>query len=58
VIDLSKAHGASSLWLGVWEKNLKAIEFYKRHGFTKFGEHPYLIGEDEQYDWMMRLDLV
>jgi len=58
VIEVAKTHEASCLWLGVWEKNVKAIDFYERHGFKKFGQHPYLIGKDEQYDWMMKLDLV
>jgi ribosomal protein S18 acetylase RimI-like enzyme len=45
------------LWLGVWEKNTKAIAFYQRHGFVKFGTHPFYIGKDEQTDWLMRVDL-
>ena len=45
------------LWLGVWEKNVKAIRFYQRHGFIKFGTHPYYIGTDKQTDWLMRCDL-
>lgn len=45
------------LWLGVWEKNTKAIEFYRKHGFSKFGTHPYYVGSDKQTDWLMRLDL-
>ncbi len=44
------------LWLGVWEKNLKAISFYEKNGFTKFGSHPYYIGTDKQTDWLMRYD--
>jgi len=58
VISIAKKHEASCLWLAVWEHNTRAISFYKRHGFVKFGEHPFLIGEDEQYDWMMKLDLI
>ncbi len=46
------------LWLGVWEKNVKAIQFYQRHGFSKFGTHPYYIGTDKQTDWLMRCDLI
>lgn len=46
------------LWLGVWEKNTKAIEFYHQQGFIKFGTHPYYIGMDKQTDWLMRYDLV
>jgi ribosomal protein S18 acetylase RimI-like enzyme len=45
------------VWLGVWKKNENAIRFYQRHGFTKFGTHPYYIGTDEQTDWLMRCDL-
>lgn len=46
------------LWLGVWEMNTKAIAFYGREGFTKFGRHPYYIGNDKQIDWLMRCDLI
>lgn len=48
----------SFVWLGVWEKNVKAIQFYQRHGFVKFGTHPYYIGMDKQTDWLMRCDLI
>jgi len=42
-----------ALWLGVWEKNFRAIEFYKRWGFEKFGETDFLLGNDVQRDWLM-----
>ena len=44
------------VWLGVWEKNTKAIRFYQKHGFSKFGSHPYFVGTDKQTDWLMRFD--
>lgn len=50
--------GKSFLWLGVWERNIKAIKFYEKHGFKKFGTHPYFIGSDKQTDWLMRFDLI
>jgi len=56
IIDMSKKGKASCLWLGVWEKNTKAITFYENNGFKVFDKHPYLIGEDEQYDFMMKLE--
>ncbi|MFD0795928.1 GNAT family N-acetyltransferase [Maribacter chungangensis] len=45
------------VWLGVWEKNLKAIRFYERYGFVTFGTHPYYVGSDKQTDWLMKYDL-
>lgn len=45
------------VWLGVWEKNPKAIKFYQKNGFTKFGEHIFTVGDDDQKDWLMKLEL-
>lgn len=41
------------IWLGVWEKNERAISFYKKFGFEKFAEHDFLLGDDVQTDWLM-----
>ena len=46
------------VWLGVWEHNQKAIGFYEKYGFVKFGTHPYYIGTDKQTDWMLKKKLV
>src|SRR5215203_403705 len=32
-IDVAKEYGKEVLWLGVWEKNRRAIEFYNKWGF-------------------------
>jgi ribosomal protein S18 acetylase RimI-like enzyme len=48
---------ADYLWLGVWENNLRAINFYKKNGFTEFGKHIFKLGDDEQIDIMMKLNL-
>lgn len=56
-IEISKEqNGIQYLWLGVWERNTKAIRFYERNGFSKFDQHSFYIGKDEQIDWLMRLD--
>ena len=44
-------------WLGVWEKNEKAICFYKKNGFYAIGTHKFVMGEDLQTDFLMRKDL-
>jgi ribosomal protein S18 acetylase RimI-like enzyme len=41
-------------WLGVWEKNVKAISFYKKNGFTEFGNHLFKLGSEEQTDIIMK----
>ena len=41
------------IWLGVWEHNLRAIRFYSKWGFEKFGEHDFILGTDRQTDWLM-----
>lgn len=51
--QLLKKHKADTAWLGVWEKNLKAIAFYKKFKFTVVGERMFLLGSDEQRDVIM-----
>ena len=43
------------VWLGVWEKNFRAIRFYEKNGFTAFGKHAFMVGEDLQTDILMKL---
>lgn len=45
------------IWLGVWEKNERAIQFYSKWGFKKFDEHIFRLGDDAQTDWLMRKTL-
>lgn len=45
------------LWLGVWEKNERAIAFYEKNGFVAFDKHLFILGEDEQTDIMMRMNI-
>lgn len=56
--DLGKVLGLDWLWLGVWEKNTKAINFYQKNGFQIFDQHVFKLGNDEQLDWMMRRPLI
>ena len=46
-----------SIWLGVWEKNDRALAFYERWGFERFGEHQFLLGTDLQTDWLLKKPL-
>ncbi|MEO5942751.1 MAG: GNAT family N-acetyltransferase [Ferruginibacter sp.] len=46
-----------TIWLGVWEQNLSAINFYTKGGFIKFGTHIFIVGDDPQTDWLMKKQL-
>jgi ribosomal protein S18 acetylase RimI-like enzyme len=52
VIDAARARGAQTLWLGVWERNPRAVAFYAKYGFTRVGEHTFVLGADTQTDWL------
>ncbi|MBI1342721.1 MAG: GNAT family N-acetyltransferase [Terrimonas sp.] len=56
-ILLAKEMKKEIIWLGVWEKNEKAIRFYNRFGFQVFGKHLFLLGKDEQTDLLLYKDL-
>jgi ribosomal protein S18 acetylase RimI-like enzyme len=45
------------VWLGVWEENQRAFNFYKKNGFVEFDKHIFKLGDDEQTDIMMKLQL-
>lgn len=56
-LSSARSKNADFIWLGVWEKNLRAIKFCKKNGFVEFNKHVFILGKDEQTDLMMRLDL-
>ena len=56
-IDIANTRKKSYIWLGVWEKNDKALLFYKRNGFYFIDKHSFFMGEEEQTDFILRKDL-
>lgn len=56
-IELAKNANCQSIWLGVWEHNPRAIRFYEKNGFIPYGSHVFKLGNDEQRDVLMRLQL-
>ena len=45
---------SSYIWLGVWEKNFRAVSFYTKNGFVQFDTHIFRLGNDEQTDLLMK----
>lgn len=56
-LKIAKEAGHKVAWLGVWEHNPRAISFYEKWGFEKFGTHPFLLGTDLQTDILMKKEL-
>jgi ribosomal protein S18 acetylase RimI-like enzyme len=53
-LNHAKKNGHDVLWLGVWEHNIRAIDFYKKWGFEKFSQHVFMLGHDAQTDILMK----
>ncbi|MCD0469802.1 GNAT family N-acetyltransferase [Flavobacterium sp. JAS] len=56
-IEVARQKNNEYVWLGVWEENLRAINFYTKNGFVEFDKHIFKLGNDEQTDIMMKLKL-
>jgi diamine N-acetyltransferase len=52
-IEVARHEGFQTLWLGVWERNFKAQQFYFKYGFSTVGKHTFKLGTDEQIDFIM-----
>jgi ribosomal protein S18 acetylase RimI-like enzyme len=57
-IEIANAKKANYVWLGVWEENHRALAFYTKNGFVPFDKHIFKLGNDEQTDILMKLELV
>ena len=56
-IQIAKAKLLDYVWLGVWERNPRAIKFYSKNGFIEFDKHSFILGDEKQTDIMMKLQL-
>jgi diamine N-acetyltransferase len=45
--------GGRTLWLGVWERNPRAIAFYRKSGWHDTGATTFCVGPDRQTDRVM-----
>lgn len=56
-LQQAQLEGFQVIWLGVWEHNTHAIEFYKKWGFEVFSSHVFKLGNDNQTDYLMKKHL-
>jgi len=54
---IAKEFNKKKIWLGVFEKNPNAIDFYKHMGMQEAGTHTFTIGSDHQIDIVMEKKL-
>ena len=52
-IDEAQRAGHQTMWLGVWERNVRAQGFYRKWNFSIVGEHIFQLGSDPQRDLVM-----
>lgn len=52
-LAIAGERGLPYSWLGVWEKNPRAIAFYRKNGFSDFGSQIFMLGDDAQRDILM-----
>ena len=57
-LQIAREQNASCLWLGVWEKNPRAIRFYQKNGLREFDRHLFMLGNDKQTDILMKRELL
>lgn len=56
-IEIGREKKLEYVWLGVWEENHRAIRFYEKNGFSVFGKHDFILGDDVQTDLLMKVKL-
>ena len=56
-LEMARERGCDTVWLGVWEENERAIRFYEKCGFKQVGTHSFLLGSDQQIDYIMEKKL-
>ncbi len=56
-ITIAKKQQVAYVWLGVWEENKRALQFYTKNRFVEFDQHVFVLGNEAQTDIMMKLEL-
>jgi GNAT superfamily N-acetyltransferase len=52
-LEAAAEAGCDVIWLGVWERNPRAIAFYHKWGFAEAGAQVFWLGADKQRDLVL-----
>lgn len=57
-VKIGQQAGVESIWLGAWEENHNAIEFYSKNDFIEFDKYSFTLGNEVQTDLLMELRII
>lgn len=57
LLETARTRGADDVYLSVFTKNNRARRFYERYGFGVVGQWSFMVGEQADEDYIMRLRL-
>jgi ribosomal protein S18 acetylase RimI-like enzyme len=57
VLATARLAASDRIWLGVWQRNERALAFYRKFGFEVVGDHTFQFGNDPQRDLVMALEV-
>jgi ribosomal protein S18 acetylase RimI-like enzyme len=55
--EFARQEGFETIWLQVWQQNLRAIQFYQKAGFVIYETTSFSFDEISHNDFLMRYDL-
>lgn len=56
-LQAARARGGREFWLGVFQRNERALAFYRKCGFRVVGTQVFVVGTDPQKDYVMLREL-
>jgi diamine N-acetyltransferase len=56
-LDAARSRGAAGVWLGVNQRNARAIRFYEKCGFSVVGAKTFDLGPEVHHDHVMERSL-
>jgi len=56
-IKIAQQISVNYIWLGVWEENHRALQFYTKNGFVTFDKNLFFLGNKQKTDLLMKHEI-
>lgn len=53
-LDEAVQRGCDVVWLSTWQLNPRGLAFYKKWGFEIVGETSFMLGDEQQHDFILQ----